>query len=441
LNLLREDLTTAMAQDRLTGSDAALVRREDAGALTHVGTLLLLEGEAPDYPTFLAHVEARLPLVPRARQKLAFAPLGARAVWVDDRHLNLPYHVRHTALPPPAGEPALRALLAQLLAQRLDRSQPLWEAWLVERVGEDRFALLLKAHPALVAPGAPDLASALLDPGPPPVPERAWAPRPAPSRAELLADVLADGAALPGEAVRGLAWALGHPGDAAQRARETAESLARAAPPSPVNLPGGPHRRFAWVEEELAPLEAAVAATGASLHAVAIAAVAGALRLHLLEHGYGIPDRDLVARVPVGTEALLAPLPLGAAEPIARLRLVHAGLGPIALPDPRHARSLLHDAARLQVHEPAANLTVLVVPGPPAGAELLGRALAAAHPALPLPEGTAMGVALALRGGRAHWSLLGDPDALPDPDGLLARLPGAVAELVAAAGVPEDRAA
>src|SRR4051812_47574203 len=119
----------AMANpDRLTGLDASFLALEDAGAHMHVGSCLLFEGEAPGYEEFVAQLDARLPLVPRYRQKLAFPPLTqARPVWIDDPHFNPGYHVRHTALPEPASLEQLRNLAGRVLAQRLDRTKPLWE--------------------------------------------------------------------------------------------------------------------------------------------------------------------------------------------------------------------------------------------------------------------------------------------------------------------------
>ncbi len=74
--------------------------------------------------------------MPRYRQKLAFPPFGvARPLWVDDPHFNVRYHVRHTALPAPAGDAELRALAGRVFAQQLDRDKPLWEIWLVDTDG------------------------------------------------------------------------------------------------------------------------------------------------------------------------------------------------------------------------------------------------------------------------------------------------------------------
>src|SRR5215208_6471961 len=107
----------------------------------------------------------RLHLVPRYRQKLAVPPLETgRPLWVDDPSFNLAYHVRHTALPAPGDEEALLAMAARVFSQRLDRSKPLWELWLVEGREGGGFALLSKTHHALVdGVSGVDLASVLFD--------------------------------------------------------------------------------------------------------------------------------------------------------------------------------------------------------------------------------------------------------------------------------------
>ncbi len=117
----------------------------------HVASLAIFEGPAPSHEEFQAHIASRLHLVPRFRQKLHFVPLGqGRPVWVDDPHLNLDYHVRHTALPSPGTERQLRTLAARIFSQRLDRTKPVWELWLVDGVRGGRFAVIGKSHHCLV---------------------------------------------------------------------------------------------------------------------------------------------------------------------------------------------------------------------------------------------------------------------------------------------------
>src|ERR671931_1319396 len=120
-----------MSSDRLTGLDASFLHLENDGAHMHVTGVMLFSGEPPDYDQLVETTERRLHLVPRYRQKLAFVPLGqGRPKWVDDPHLNLRYHIRRTALPPPGDDDQLRALAGRVFSQPLDRDKPLWEMWL-----------------------------------------------------------------------------------------------------------------------------------------------------------------------------------------------------------------------------------------------------------------------------------------------------------------------
>src|SRR4051794_41265186 len=122
--------------DRLSAVDAGFLAQEKPNTHMHIGGLALFEGEAPGLKAFLAHIESRLHLVPRYRQKLAVPPLETgRPLWVDDPTFNLAYHVRHTALPrgeagdePPGeavgDEQALLAMAARVFSQRLGPPQP-----------------------------------------------------------------------------------------------------------------------------------------------------------------------------------------------------------------------------------------------------------------------------------------------------------------------------
>src|SRR3954447_252319 len=197
-----------MNPDRLTGLDASFLALENSGAHMHVGSVLVFDGPAPDYEDFVQRIVGGLHLVPRYRQRLAVPPFGlARPQWVDDPHFNAHYHVRHTALPEPAGEEELRRLAGRVFAQQLDRDKPLWEMWLVDTLADGRFALICKTHHALVdGISGVDIMTVLFDlePAPPePEPGPVWAPRPPPSSAELLVESLAERLTGPLELARG----------------------------------------------------------------------------------------------------------------------------------------------------------------------------------------------------------------------------------------------
>ena len=222
---------------------------------------------APSLDEYRDHLASRLHLVPRFRQKLRFVPYGqGRPVWVDDPQLNLDYHVRHTALPEPGSEEQLRTLAARIFSQRLDRTKPVWEMWLVDGLEGGRFAVIGKSHHCLVdGVSGVDISTVLYDleqePTALPEPEP-WIPAPEPSESQLLADALLERATSPAEMVRGAraARAPAQAGAAERRRRASwppAPSRATSfdAPDSPFNAEIGPYRRFATVHTELAELK------------------------------------------------------------------------------------------------------------------------------------------------------------------------------------------
>ena len=222
-----------MAEGRLTGLDASFLHLENGGAHMHVAGVMLFDGDPPAYEELVRATEARLHLVPRYRQKLAFVPYGqGRPRWVDDPHLNLRYHIRRTSLPRPGSEHQLRALAGRVFSQPLDRDKPLWEMWLVEGLepGPDgpRFGVLSKTHHALVdGVSGVDIASVLFDTSPDP-PEASqpppWTARPEPSSAQLLGEALLERATVPREAARSVRALLRGP---RQVARATGEATIR----------------------------------------------------------------------------------------------------------------------------------------------------------------------------------------------------------------------
>jgi len=460
--------------DRLTGLDASFLALEKDGAHMHVGSVLLFEGPAPDYDAFVARIDHGLSLVPRYRQRLAFPPLGAsRPVWVDDPHFNVGYHVRHTALPAPGGEAQLRRLAGRVFSQQLDREKPLWEMWLVDGVAEERFALICKTHHALVdGISGVDILTVLFDLEPDP-PERepapAWAARPVPGRADLLASALGERLGAPFGFLRGVLSAPDRAGASAGRSAAGLAAMAAAgiagAPPSPLNVRIGPHRRYAWASADLAAFKAIKNALGGTINDVVLTVVTGALRAHLFRHGRDPEGLELKAMVPISVRAdaergalgnqvaaMYAPLPVGLADPVERFRFVHGamkglkesgqavGAQAITRLADAAAPTVLNQAARLQSRQRFFNLTVTNVPGPQVPLYLMGQRLQAFYPKVPLVLNTALGIAIMSYDGQIFFGLLGDYDALPDIDALAADLDAAVAELAAIAGAPVKRA-
>jgi WS/DGAT/MGAT family acyltransferase len=462
--------------DRLSALDAAFLHIEDARPgrpHMHVASVMTFEGDPPAYDDLLESLEERLHLVPRYRQRLAFVPYDqGRPVWVDDPHFNLRYHLRHTGLPHPGTDEQLKALAGRVFSQRLDRRRPLWEIWLVEGLEGGRFALVAKTHHALVdGVSGVDLATVLFDvspePSPVPPPERPWYPRPAPGRSQLLADALAERLTVPGEAARAVRALTRAPrriaGEVAQSAAGVGAALStllRPAPPSPLNVPIGPHRRYTWVDADLRQFKAIKNELGGTVNDVVLSAVALALGRTLRRHGHPTDDLVLRAMVPVSVRAdvergalgnrvaaMYAPLPVGVEDPEEVHRRVHeamAGLkesgqavgaqvltqlGDFAPP------TILSQAARTQARTRWFNVVVTNVPGPQFPLHVLGRRLLRLYPVVPLSLNQALGIAIMSYDGTLCFGLLGDYDAMADLEEVADDLRTAVAQLAGAAGV------
>src|SRR5579864_6160253 len=178
--------------DRLSALDASFLHQEGPEAHMHIGALALCAGPPPPPEELAAHIGGRLHLVPRYRQRLAHTALDrGRPLWADDPDFRVESHLRHTALPAPAGRRELLELLARIFSEALDRDRPLWELWLVEGVEHGQFALIFKSHHAMIdGLAGVDLATVVLDLDPAPAaPDGAppWRPAPAPGPLELFA--------------------------------------------------------------------------------------------------------------------------------------------------------------------------------------------------------------------------------------------------------------
>ena len=460
-------------EDRLTGLDASFLHLERAGAHMHVASSILFDGSAPSHEEFRDHIESRLHLVPRFRQKLRSVPFDqGRPVWVDDPFLNLDYHVRRTALPAPGSEEQLRNLAARIFSQQLDRTKPLWELWLVEGVADDRFAVIGKSHHALVdGISGVDITTVLFDleesPSESPIRPPKWAPRPEPTDLELLGDALRERATSPREFVRGVRAALRGPRQALRGLVDAGRFLegAAAAPHTPFNVEIGPHRRLAFVRGDLADFKRVKNAHGGTVNDVVLSVVAGALGNYLRARGHDTEELSMRAMVPVSVRAdeergalgnrisaMMAPLPVFAQDPIERLRLVSETMGDLKGSGQAVGAELLtrltdfapttiaSQAARLQPAQRFFNLVVTNVPGPQFPLYLLGRRMTSIFPLVPLARRQALCVGIMSYDGRIDFGLVGDYDAMADLDSFALDLEGAIAEAVATAPPAEDDA-
>jgi diacylglycerol O-acyltransferase len=461
--------------DRLSSIDASFLTQETSASHMHVGAILIFEGPPPSYEDLLEHVNSRLHLVPRFRQKLAFPPIQmGRPFWIDDPNFNLEYHVRHSALPAPGTEEQLRRMASRVFSQQLDRTKPLWELWLVQGLKRKRFALVTKTHHAVVdGVSGVDIATVLFDVTPVPEPagsDHPWIPDPEPSGADLVAKGVEGIAAAPLKLADRLGTAIQHPRPAVRQATEAAEAvgevawaLANPAPDVPLNVEIGSHRRFQWVRSDLGELKAIKNALGGTVNDVVLAVVTGALRRWLLSRGVRTEGLELRALVPVSirTEdehgqlgnriaAMRGPLPVYIADPVRRLETVREAMDGVkgskqALGAEVIARfndfappTLLAQASRLNFSTRLFNMIVTNVPGPQIPLYVLGRELQDVFPIAFLPQNHALAIAIMSYNGGIDFGLLADYDAMDDIDSLADGIEAAIAELSEAASRAVD---
>ncbi len=454
--------------DRLSAVDAAFLHQEGESNHMHIGGVARFRGAAPTLDAFLAHIDGRLHLVPRYRQRIVEPPGNfGRQRWIDDASFNLAYHVRHSALPAPGGDQQLRTLAARIFSQRLDRTKPLWELWVVEGLEDGGWALISKTHHAVVdGVSGVDLMTMLFDLGPEPrveTPPEPWTPRPEPSPAELAAIAAQSVAERVLSVPLGAAQALTDPQGALARARETAGGLldvarVSAAPPSPLNVRIGPHRRIAHVHAPLANLKRVKDHFGGTVNDVVLAVVAGALRRWLITRGEAVEGLEYKACVPVSIRAteeqgalgnritqLIAPLPVGLDDPVERYAAVRTAMAGIK--DSKQALgaevisgmqdfappTILAQASRLNFASRFYNVLVTNIPGPQFPLYVLGSELAGMFPVAFLGGERALAIAIMSYNGSLDFGLIGDYDAMPDLELVELGIAEALAEYVALA--------
>jgi WS/DGAT/MGAT family acyltransferase len=427
---------------------------------------MIMEGAPPAFEELLAHVDSRLGLVPRFRQRVTEAPVVqlANPAWVDDPRFDLRWHTRHAALPAPGSRGQLQELVGRIMSQPLDFTRPLWQLYLIEGLEQGRHAYLAKTHHALVdGVSAIDVGTIMLDPDPEgtetPIPDEPWEPDQT-SPAMLFVRDATDRIRAPLRAARRTArGALTMPRETASRVMRTAEGFAGLAaggpspPPSPFNVEIGRDRRVAWVPAELQPLKDARKAGGATINDVILAIAAGALRRFIAGRGEQPPDY-LVALVPVSIRrpdeelelgnritTIFVRLPVGSGDPHERLAAVQAETARLKESEQARAASLIIEAtgwvpptinrvlANAMSRPLTWNLVISNVPGPQQPFYLLGRRMLEVYPFVPLsPQRHALAVGVVSYDGGVFFGLVGDRDALTDIDDLAGAFEAALAE-------------
>ena len=458
--------------DRMSPLDASFLYLEDARSHMHIGSVSLFEGPPPTYDEIVSLVEAKLPLLPRYRQKVRFVPLNlSRPVWVEDPRFNVGYHVRHTAIPPPGDEEHLRRLVGRLMSQQLDRHKPLWELWMIEGLSDARWALVSKIHHCMVdGVSGTDVLTVLLDEERDPARDarqEAWHPGPEPGGTELLSRALVQQATNPVEALRAAERWLASPRALARETLDILQGLAALSsliprtPASTLNGPIGPHRRWAWARARLSEVKEIRAGLGGTINDVVLAVITQGFRVLLTERGEDVEDRRVRTLVPVSVRrpdergtynnrvsAMFAQLPVGLADPVACLMEIRAQMQDLKESKQAVAGEaltslsgfappmLLALGTRVFTHTPQRNVNTVTtnVPGPQRPLYAAGRRMLEAFPYVPIAERVRVGIAIFSYDGGITFGVTGDYDTAPDIDVLCRGIEDGMAALLEAAG-------
>jgi diacylglycerol O-acyltransferase len=443
--------------DRMNSLDASFLYLENGTTHMHIASCALFAGPAPEFDELVRLFASKLPLVPRYRQRVRFVPLDlGRPVWVDDATFDLAYHVRHLALPPPGDEAELQRLMGLLMDQELDRSRPLWEAWMVEGLDDGRWAIISKVHHCMVdGVAGVDLISVVLDssPEPPPAAPDDWHPEPEPSSLWLAADAVANLVTSPREQLRALRTAVRTPRHTLERARAVTAGLRsyasalRSTPPTSLDGSIGAHRRWTCARASLDDIRTIRHELGGTVNDVVLAAITSGFRDLVEARGEDTETVALRTLVPVSVRAesdrgvtdnrvsaIFFDLPVQVADPLERLAAVRAEMGRLkmsheaeagealtafvgAIPPVLTASSMrLAVRALTRVQQRSVNTVTTNVPGPPAALYAAGREMLEYLPFVPLGPGLRIGVAILSYNGQVAFGITGDFDASSDVD-------------------------
>jgi diacylglycerol O-acyltransferase len=139
---------------QLSGLDAAFLYMETPNTYGHVNGLAIYERPSPDFDPYSAVYERYASLVGHLepfRRRVVEVPFNLdHPYWIDDPDFDLDFHVRQIGLAPPGAADQLAEQVARIIGRPMDRTRPLWEVYVIEGLGDGRWAMLSKTHHATI---------------------------------------------------------------------------------------------------------------------------------------------------------------------------------------------------------------------------------------------------------------------------------------------------
>ena len=411
----------------LTDEDRAILELESDTIAGHTCKIIVLGEGGLGASALRELIAERIGSAPALTRRLggtADAP-----AWVDDPGFDLSEHVVDAELPGALDERGLRDATAELFAQHLDRSRPLWRLDVVPL--DNGTALVWRIHHA-VADGTTTMRLAR----------------------QLLFEVAGDERTSPAAARRQAA-----DDDARRRGHLAAfleREFARSRDRSPFDGEIGRLRRVGFAVAPLRALhDAAKSLAGATVNDAVLASVAGGLRRWIAEHHGHLGEVRF--KVPVslhheGEEAgnrdsfFTVAVPVAEEDAVARLRAVH---------EQTTARKAAHDAQRIdEITRELRHLSprlealwekversprrfalnVSNVPGPRSPVRVLGAPVSRLHTLAEIGEHHALRVSAISYADAICFGLCADPAIVDDLEALAAGIEAEAAAILDAAG-------
>ena len=343
---------------RLTESDAGFLYGETASGPLQTASITVVDGEVP-FDRFYEHVAARLHLVPRFRQRLAWVPFNlAHPKWVDDPDFDLRNHIVPHDLPPGTSLKDAVEAMVELNEGLMDRNRPLWKTFVISGV-PGRTLLLQQVHHAMIdGASAVHLSTVLLDFEPdasaPPPPEQPWQPAPLPSDAELISEALQENAARFVE--HNPVSTMLRDAESRELMQKGVETMSRLMTRPAIAAPWnagllGPKRTVRWTTYDFTVLREIRRAFGGTINDVVLTAVTEGAARYLAHHEEPAKDQYLRIMCPVNVRteeeggalgnrvsAIFPMLPAWTMDPVERLIAVNVETSRIK--DGREAQAL-----------------------------------------------------------------------------------------------------
>jgi len=426
---------------------------EEPTNLMMVTGLLVFDGRV-DPQRLRTTLERRLLPLDRFRQRVHESPLGLLPPrWDEDEDFDLDAHLHRVALPAPGDQPALEALVGDLMSTPLDMSKPLWQMHLVDGLRGGGSALLVRIHHC-IADGIA-LVRVLLS-----LTDQTARGSRAGAATVATATVSKPDFNLPLAEIAGVLMDPLRAMEIAQMGISGAASLQRlitlpADPPTVLKGRLGVTKRAAWSSDlALDAIKAAGRRSDCTVNDFLIGAVTGAIRRYLLDRGEDVAGLEIRAAVPVNLRPIegpvelgnrfgliFLPLPVGLEKPADRLAELKRRMDEIkGTPEAVVAFGVLNALGLVptrfhgnlvEFFGGKATAVMTNVPGPRDPLFLAGRKISSLMFWVPQSGRLGLGVSILSYAGKVRVGIAADAGLVPDPERLVAEFEAEVGALLA----------